>query len=153
AKQAALQSRIALEQSLASVLSPDQMETYAKNVVDDPLMKASGAQMAVSARSQAGLVQIVSSYWSDAFKLDPASRPAAQAVAAQYVAAALAVPPVAPNLDPEATRLAVMDRTSQLVQLQSQAEQALAASSTLSQAERTRAQAGSSKYLRLAIPR
>jgi hypothetical protein len=153
AKQAALQSRIALEQSLANVLTADQMETYAKNIVNDPLMKASGAQLAVSARSQAGLVQIVANYWSSSFQLDPGSRNTAQAVASQYVAAALAVPPVAPNLDPEATRLAVMDRTSQLVQLQSQAEQALAASSTLSQGERTRAQAGSTKYLRLAIPR
>jgi len=151
ARQAALQSRIALEQSFGQVLTPDQLATYATNVVNDPLMKAGAAQMNLSAGTPQRLMSVVASYWTTQFQLDGPSQEAAKTVASQYVQAVLAVPPVAPNLDPEAARLANLNRTSQLVALQQQAEQSLASNASLSQAQQTRAAGGSRSCLRIGV--
>src|SRR5579883_2322414 len=143
ARQAAIQSRIALEQSFSQVLTPQQMQTFAQNVVNDPLMKPSAQRFNLSAADQNSLSGIVSSYWTYAFQLGSNSQQTAQQVAQQYVAQVMAVPPVAANLDPEAARIASLNRTNQLVALQQQAEQSLAASASLSAAERARANQGS----------
>jgi len=151
ARQAAIQSRIALEQSLSSVLTSQQMATFATNVANDPLMKASAAQLSLTAGSTNGLTGVVATYWTGAFQLGGSSQQAVQAVASQYVASVMAVPPVAPNLDGEAARIAGLDRTNQLVALQQQAEQTLASSAGLTPAEQSRAANGSNRCLRLGV--
>jgi hypothetical protein len=153
ARQAAIQSRIALEQSFSQVLTPDQLQAYASNVSDDPLMKPSAQRLNLSATTPSNLSGIVASYWTYQFQLGSGSQQTAQQVAQQYVSAVMAVPPVAPNLGPEAARLASLDRANQLVALQQQAEQALASSPALSPSEKGRAVKGSSVCLQLALAR
>ncbi len=153
ARQAAIQSRIALEQSFSQVLTPDQLQAYASNVANDPLMKPSAQRLNLSATSPSNLSGIVASYWTYQFQLGSGSQQAAQQVATHYVSAVMAVPPVAPNLGPEAARIASLDRANQLVALQQQAEQALAASASLSAAEKGRAGKGSNACLQLAVAR
>jgi hypothetical protein len=153
ARLSAIQSRIALEQSVAQVLSPEQMTTYATNVAFDPLMKAQAAQMDLQAATPSGLASVVTAYWTRSFGLDGPGQEAARTVAAGYVAQVLAVPPVAPNLDPEALRLARLARTTQLITLQQQAEQTLGANASLADPQKDRVATGSSYCLRLGVSR
>lgn len=153
ARQTALQSRIALEQTLTQVLTPEQQATYAANVLTaDPLAKA-GKRMVLSAGSPDQLATTVAAYWANVFQLDPGSQAAAQTVAQSYVAAVLAVPPVGPNLGAEGTRVASLARTSQLIALQQQAEQTLAVSPALTPDQQSLAASGSPSALRLGISR
>jgi hypothetical protein len=151
ARETALQARIALEQTLSQTLTPEQLSTFAQNVPSDPLMKGSSPQMNISASSTEKLTSVVASYWTSQFQLDGPSQAAAQTVASQYVAEVMALPPVAPNLDPEALRLATLQHTSALVTIQQQAEQSLAQNPALTPAQSTRATTGSPSCLRLGI--
>jgi hypothetical protein len=150
-RQAAIQSRINLEQSFSQVLTPDQVQIYTANVANDPLMRPSAQRLNLSAADPTSLAGIVASYWSYQFQLGPSSQAAAQQVASQYVAATLAVPPAAPNLDAEAARIAGLDRANTFVGIQQQAEQSLASSPALSAAEQQRAGQGSKACLQLTI--
>ncbi|HZU96319.1 MAG TPA: hypothetical protein VFF73_06500 [Planctomycetota bacterium] len=148
-RQASIQSRLALEQSISQVLTPEQMATYAQNVADDPLMRASPARVTLEATSTSELAQGVASQWSRQFRLGTPSSDTAQTIAQQYVASVLALPPVPSGLDAVAAHTAALTRSSQLVALQQQAEQALAQSPVLTPTEQARAARGSSCTLRL----
>jgi hypothetical protein len=151
ARQSTLRSRVELEQQLAQVLTREQLETYATNVRDDPLMRPSVPPVRIAAATSPALAQQVAAYWTRVFRLGASAQEPTGLVATQYVAAVLAVPPVAPNLDAPTARIETLNRTTRLVDLQQQAEKTLAACSSLTPEESARVRQGSRVSFQLSL--
>jgi hypothetical protein len=150
-QRSSIDGQVELEARLSRVLRPDQLARYSANAGSDPCYGADSRKTFTHATT-ASLGQRVASEWTKTFKLDAAAAAHARTVASQYVAQALAVAAVSPDLDPTTRRLETLHRTRRLVELQQEAEKQLAAA-PLTGPQRARAMAGSSSVFFLRLSR
>ncbi|GEM_PF-3527089 len=145
-----------LEQRMASLLRPDQLQAYLAGVGDDPYASGFGFKADRLSCSGATLEQAaeeVAEVWMRFYGLDASLRSRVAQEALRFVTEASGAPgPLPdPDLDPFARRRAVLERAERALQRQGDAEQALLAALPLSEEKRAAALASTCPVLDVVI--
>ncbi len=146
-----LQSNLDREKFLATLLRPDQLQSYNDTVGDDPFFGSPLNRSRNRSSDLDGLAQTALSEWKRTFDLSTVALGAAQPLAQKYAQQAAAIPDVDPSLDVAARRVATAQRALSVIALQQSMESELAALPGLTDAERMRIRQGASYVLELQL--
>jgi len=129
---------LALEESLPSILTAEQLADWLARAGDDPFLGKPWPRMVMGVDEGADVGTDLAQGWARRFQIGVGGAPALTDIARRFADGMAAAPPPSKTLPAAERRLAVLRRTVRTLEVQVQCERELASEGTFSAEERAR---------------